>query len=167
MNRCIFLALPDFKINDIYEVVRPIDESYGNNLYYNNKDDFNKLIKIYHEYKYKLNDIKNNEFISNYHGLRDLYNLVKIFTNDLNEKIEKKEEITQKYIDRITEKAVMRNGLEIDGESSIKKFIKSDINLDKTMDLIKYNILSKDSRFLLIISERSMFDFLIDIILNI
>ena len=52
-------------------------------------------------------------------------------------------------------------GLEIDGESSIKKFIKSDINLDKTMDLIKYNILSKDSRFLLIISERSMFDFLI------
>ena len=37
------------------------------------------------------------------------------------------------------------------------------INLDniKTMDLIKYNILSKDSRFLLIISERSMFDFLI------
>lgn len=59
----------------------------------------------------------------------------------------------------------MRNfgGLEIDGESSIKKFIKSDINLDniKTMDLIKYNILSKDSRFLLIISERSMFDFLI------
>ena len=32
------------------------------------------------------------------------------------------------------------------------------------MDLIKYNILSKDSRFLLIISERSMFDFLIDII---
>ena len=163
MNRCIFLALPDFKINDIYEVVRPIDESYGNNLYYNNKDDFNKLIKIYHEYK--LNDIKNNEFISNYHGLRDLYNLVKIFANDLNEKIEKKEEITQKYIDRITEKAVMRNfeGLEIDGESSIKKFIKSDINLDniKTMDLIKYNILSKDSRFLLIISERSMFDFLI------
>ena len=67
MNRCIFLALPDFKINDIYEVVRPIDENYGNNLYYNNKDDFNKLIKIYHEYKYKLNDIKNNEFISNYH----------------------------------------------------------------------------------------------------
>ena len=51
----------------------------------------------------------------------------------------------------------MRNfgGLEIDGESSIKKFLKNDIYLDniKTMDLIKDNILSKESRFLLIISE--------------
>ena len=65
-------------------------------------------------------------------------------------------------------KALARNlnGLEINGESSLKKYI-TDINFDdiRTIDLIKDNIIStKDTRFLLLASEKSMFGFLIDII---
>jgi len=71
-------------------------------------------------------------------------------------------------IDKSVKKALARNlnGLEINGEISLKKFIK-DINFDdlKTMDLVKDNIKSfKDTRFLLLISEKSMFGFLIDFI---
>ena len=58
--------------------------------------------------------------------------------------------------------ALARNlsGLEINGESSLKKYVK-DYNFDdvKTMDLVKSNIASKDTRFLLLASEKSMFEF--------
>ena len=71
--------------------------------------------------------------------------------------------------DNSVKKALARNlsGLEINGEISLKKYIK-DINFDdlKTMDLVKDNIKSRDTRFLLLASEKSMFGFLIDIIKN-
>ena len=59
------------------------------------------------------------------------------------------------------------NGLEIEGKSSLKTYIKdNDINFDnlRTMDLVIENIKSKDTRFLLLASEKSMFGFLMDII---
>ena len=55
------------------------------------------------------------------------------------------------------------NGLEIEGKSSLKTYIKdNDINFDnlRTMDLVIENIKSKDTRFLLLASEKSMFGFL-------
>ena len=55
--------------------------------------------------------------------------------------------------------ALSRNlsGLEINGESSLREYIKY-INFDdlKTMDLVKDNIKSRDIRFLLLASEKSM-----------
>ena len=56
------------------------------------------------------------------------------------------------------------NGLEIEGKSSLKTYIKdNDINFDnlRTMDLVIENIKSKDTRFLLLASEKSMFGFLL------
>ena len=50
------------------------------------------------------------------------------------------------------------------GNNSLKSFNSMNFDDIKTMDLVKDNILSKDSRFLLLISEKSMFDFLINII---
>jgi len=65
--------------------------------------------------------------------------------------------------------ALSRNlsGLEINGESSLREYIKY-INFDdlKTMDLVKDNIKSRDIRFLLLASEKSMFNLLKDIIKN-
>jgi len=55
------------------------------------------------------------------------------------------------------------NGLEIEGKSILKTYIKdNDINFDnlRTMDLVIENIKSKDTRFLLLASEKSMFGFL-------
>jgi hypothetical protein len=64
-------------------------------------------------------------------------------------------------------KALEKNlsGLEINGKSSLKKLV-NNINFDdlREMDLIKDNIISEDTRFLLLVSEKSMFGFLIDII---
>ena len=59
------------------------------------------------------------------------------------------------------------NGLEIEGKSSLKTYIKdNDINFYnlRTMDLVIENIKPKDTRFLLLASEKSMFGFLMDII---
>ena len=50
------------------------------------------------------------------------------------------------------------------GDDSLKYFNSMSFDDIKTMDLVKDNILSKDSRFLLLISEKSMLDFLINII---
>ena len=61
------------------------------------------------------------------------------------------------------------NGLEIEGKSSLKTYIKdNDINFYnlRTMDLVIENIKSKDTRFLLLAFEKSMFGFLMDIIKN-
>lgn len=61
------------------------------------------------------------------------------------------------------------NGLEIEGKSSLKTYIKdNDINFDnlRTMDLVIENIKSKETRFLLLASEKSKFGFLMDIIKN-
>jgi len=94
--------------------------------------------------------------MANYHGGRDLYNLIKIFSSEMmnNDKSD-----DQYIIDNSVKKALARNlnGLEINGESTLKKYIK-DINFDdlKTMDLVKDNIKSRDIRFLLLASEKSM-----------
>ena len=113
------------------------------------------------------NKNKIDEFIINYHGGRDLYNLIKIFSSEM---IKNKKTDDTKIIEMAVKKTLARNfsGLEINGESTLKKYISeiSKLNFDelKTIDLIKENIRSKDTRFLLLASEKSMFSFLIDMI---
>ena len=110
------------------------------------------------------NKNKIDEFIINYHGGRDLYNLIKIFSSEM---IKNKKTDDTKIIEMAVKKTLARNfsGLEINGESTLKKYISeiSKLNFDelKTIDLIKENIRSKDTRFLLLASEKSMFSFLI------
>ena len=100
----------------------------------------------------------------NFHDGRDLYNIVKIFSSEM---IKYNMPDDPNIIDKALTKSLAKNlgGLEKNGESTLKKYI-NNINFEelRTMDLVKENIISKDSRFLLLISERSMFEILINII---
>ena len=180
-NRTIFLAIPDFNLDDVSITVKAIADSYGEDLFSKYENEYQLLGKIYFNYKYELEKEFTNKFkedeekinkssveehIANYHGGRDLYNLIKIFSSEMmnNDKSD-----DQYIIDNSVKKVLARNlsGLEINGESTLKKYIK-DINFDdlKIMDLVKDNIKSRDTRYLLLASEKSMFSFLIDIIKN-
>ena len=66
---------------------------------------------------------KSDEFIANYHGGRDLYNLIKIFSSEM---LNNNKPDDPNIIDNSVKKALARNlsGLEINGESSLKKYIK-------------------------------------------
>ena len=185
MNRTIFLAIPEISLDDIRLTVKAIADSYKEDLYINNEDQYQNLGKIYFYYKENIKKEfgeevgvdqkkksengeensknesdenkpkkkKTDEFITNYHSGRDLYNIIKINSSNLLENINS---------DDAMKNALARNlsGLEINGESSLKKYVK-DYNFDdvKTMDLVKSNIASKDTRFLLLASEKSMFEF--------
>ena len=187
MNRAIFLAIPEIGLTDVLKTVKAIADSYDETLYdrYIYKAKYEDLGKKYFNYKDKLREEfgedkdklkkeseselnkqkkKSDEYIVNYHGGRDLYNLIKIFSSDI---INSNYPDDSNKIDEIANKAIARNlsGLEINGESSLKKYMEG-IKIDekKIMDLVKDNIASKDTRFLLLASEKSMFGFLIDII---
>ena len=184
MNRAIFLSIPDLKSDDIKTTVEAIAKSYGENIYEDYKNEYNLLGKLYYEYKLSLkkefgeaieqsgeakeqsDKKKSDDFINNYHGGRDLYNLVKIFSSKM---LNYHKKPNQNVINEAVLNSLARNlsGLEIDGKSSLSRYIKDEkIKFDNlnTMELIKDNILSKDSRFLLLSSEKSMFSFLMDFI---
>jgi len=180
MNRAIFLSIPDFKLDDIDKTVEAIAKSYNEEIYKKYKEKYYFLGRKYFDYKKSLKkekekeeqnnkegkkENKYDEFILNYHGGRDLYNIIKTFSSEM---IKNKMPDDTSIIDKNFKIALARNlsGLEIDGEISLNKFIK-DINFDdlKTMDLVKDNIKSnKDTRFLLLATEKSMFGLLIDFI---
>ena len=180
MNRAIFLSIPDFKLDDIDKTVEAIAKSYNEEIYKKYKEKYYFLGRKYFDYKKSLKkekekeeqnnkegkkENKYDEFILNYHGGRDLYNIIKTFSSEM---IKNKMTDDTSIIDKNFKIALARNlsGLEIDGEISLNKFIK-DINFDdlKTMDLVKDNIKSnKDTRFLLLATEKSMFGLLIDFI---
>ena len=180
MNRTIFLAIPEIKLDDVNKTVEAIANSYNDEIYRKYKTKYKLLGKIYYNYKDALNKEKEkedkekkdekkikkfDEFLLNYHGGRDLYNIIKTFSSEM---LKNNMPDDPNIIDRGVKKALARNlsGLEIDGENSLKNYIKG-IKFDviRTMDLIKDNIIStKDTRFLLLASEKSMFGLLIDFI---
>jgi len=115
MNRTIFLAIPEISLDDIHLTVKAIADSYKEDLYKNNENQYQKLGKIYSDYKenikkeFEVDQEKKNEsieensknesdkskskkkktdeFIINYHGGRDLYNIIKIYSSNLLQKI--------------------------------------------------------------------------------
>ena len=165
MNRTIFLAIPDIKEDDVDTTVEAIAKSYSEDIYKKYESQYLFLGSTYFEYKEKLKKEIKDEFILNYHGGRDLYNLIKIFSSEM---LKNNMPDDPNKINEEVKKTLARNlnGLEINGESSLKKYFPKEKFDDlRTIDLIKDNILSpKDTRFLLLASEKSMFGFLIDII---
>ena len=147
MNRAIFLAIPDFTLSDTILTAEEIAKSYYEYLFEKYKRQYNQLVEDFYKYKDELKNL-NNEFYENFHGGRDLYHLVKIFSFEM---IKCNKPDDPDIIDKALKKSFARNlsGLEINGESTLKKYIKA-INFDdiKIMDLLKDNITSKDSRFL-------------------
>ena len=187
MNRAIFLAIPDIGLDDIGTTVKAISDSYDPLIYQKYQATYEFLGNIFFKYKEGLKDLKNSqiidEFTENYHGGRDLYHLIKIFSSemlknkmayDLNKAVkisllrnfsglELKEEKEEK-ITRSLKYVLERTYKKGDNDENLKKFLSINFDDIKTIDLVKDNILSKDSRFLLLVSEKSMFDFLINII---
>ena len=187
MNRAIFLAIPDIGLDDIGTTVKAISDSYDPLIYQNYEKTYVFLGRIFFKYKEGLKELKKlqiiNEFTENYHGGRDLYHLIKIFssemlknkmTSDVNKAVkisllrnfggleikEKKEEKETRALKYVLDREYKKG----DNDENLKKFLSINFDDIKTMDLVKDNILSKDSRFLLLVSEKSMFDFLINII---
>ena len=156
--------------NSNYEIFEKYKDKFkGNNEIFNKYDDELKKSnnEILNKYKDELNKF---EFYENFHGGRDLYHLVKNFSSEM---IKYKKTFDPDVVDLSVKKSLLRNlsGLEINGDNTLKKYFENvendkKLNFDdiKTIDLIKENILSKDSRFLLLSSEKSMFDFLINFI---
>ena len=185
MNRAIFLAIPDFSLEDIDRTVKAISDSYDESLFDKFKTSYELLQYIFFYYKEGLKKLKQSkkidEFVENYHGGRDFYHLIKIFSSKMI-----KNNMSSSP-NRALKISLLRNlsGLELQGEKEEnvekgekgksaekeKKPIRSlkyvldieykdepeneylkefnAINFDdvRTMDLVKDNILSKDSRF--------------------
>ena len=194
MNRTIFLAIPDIGLDDIGITVQAIAKSYDDSMatFKKYETNYETLEYIYYIYKEGLKKLKEsqekeskeskdsniiNEFIENYHGGRDLYHLVKKFSSEM-----VKKEMPPDP-NRALQISILRNlsGLEIENQSSLKYVLDKEYEKNpseehlkifknmkndsiSTMELITDNIISKDTRFLLLVSEKSMFDFLINII---
>ena len=55
MNRTIFLAIPDIKLDDVSITVKAIADSYGQDLYTKYENEYQLLLgKIYYNYKEEL-----------------------------------------------------------------------------------------------------------------
>ena len=179
MNRTIFLAIPEIGIDDIQLTSEAIAKSYNIKLYDNYRKEFMFLENVFYFYKEQLNAQNGlNEFDKNYHGGRDFYHIIKNFSYEM---IKNNYPIDDNSKKRAINYSLARNlnGLEINGENQLKIFLeglknnekldedyRNTIKLDEVneIDLIIDNITSKDCRFLLLISEKSMFDFLVNII---
>ena len=163
MNRAIFLSSSNILLDDIYLTIESIAKSYNEKLFKKYQSKYKSLGNTFYFYREKLMSLK-DEFIINFHDGRDFYNIIKTFSGEM---LKNNMPEDPNIIDKAFNKSLAKNlnGLEINGKSSLKLYIK-DIDFDdlNTVDLIKDNINNKDDRFLLLISEKNMFGFLIDII---
>ena len=165
MNRVLFLSLSNLLLDDILSTAEAIANNFDNSLFKIYKRKYESLGTTYYYYKNNLKEL-NDEFIFNFHGNRDFYNIIKTFSTEMinNNKTDDKDKIEKAF-----KKSLERNlnGLEINGENSLAKY-NSIINLDNIniFDCIKDNIASNDNRFILLISEKSMFNYIIDIMKN-
>ena len=127
MNRAIFLATPDIDLIDVGKTVEAIANSYNGDIYQKYESQYKSLGKKYFYYKEALKNGNSDDFIRNFHGGRDLYNSIKIFSSAM---LKYNMPDDPNIIDLWIKKALARNlnGLEINGESSLKKYI-TDISL--------------------------------------
>ena len=176
MNRVIHLSVqePDEKdlIKTANTIAKDIYEEADKNSSFNNL--IKNLTKSYFDYKIHLKKYYASDY--DFHGLRDFYNLIKITANALKNNDDKKS------LESIAMCSIERNfgGLELvkDGKafSSTKKYkeIFSDHqkifmdNLDKydVFSCIKNNIENDNNRYLLLITNKTKNEILIEFILK-
>ena len=167
MNRGIFISIPEPDKDDLILTALKIGESYNDILVNKYKEYYENLAKTYFDYKksFDSNDMKNN----NFHGLRDFYHIIKLFSRKI---IEHNFTFDNEVIKIILNSIIVRNfGGTI---NSIDKFKQIYNNYDKNFQSIHFstlkciydNLEDYESRYLLIISKSSMSKFLIESILN-
>jgi hypothetical protein len=169
MNRCVFLAILEPNEDDLKKTANKIANSFRNGLgdshEYHNL--FQGLASLYYQYKIYLKDQRRIYY--DYHGLRDFYNLIKcacliILSNKVSQ------------IDQIEKMSIERNLAGIPDSvkqcNSVKQ-CKEILNKIKSHNeiiaknypvsqRIEENLENYESRFLLILSDSSNIQFLIE-----
>ena len=174
MNRGIYLNVssPENNENDMIQTAKELCSVYNKNFYIDdiNQKLINSLSKVVYRYKKKLNDI--SDINRNFHGTRDFYNLIKSVVRNIMKKKEKNIQVN------ILEEAFFSiecnyNGLIQYNESSSSKAIEKEMlkiyssetnlktNKFNIMDCIKNNINDFECRFLLLITQSSLSQYLV------
>ena len=177
MNRGISIFIPDLSKEDNIETSLTIGKSYNENLSVRYEQLFKDLGLAYYEYKDYLNKNYRTGGKQDFHGNRDFYHLIKVFSKNIIN-YEQNEKLNDDTSIESAINSIERNfgGLFLDnGKSSVQKFkeilaIKyPQINLVKNYEVakrIQENLQDLKSRYLLLITKSSVNMFLISSILN-
>ena len=169
MNRGLFISIPEPDKDDLILTSEKIAQSYNDILIGKYQKYYESLAKSYYDYKNSFD--KNNLKLNNFHGLRDFYHLIKLFSRKL---IERNYPIDEYNIKSIIDTAIGRNfgGM----NDSIIKFSEFFYNYEPNIKSIKYhcsivrnifnNLNDFQSRFLMTISKDSISKLLIESILK-
>ena len=174
MNRGIYLNVssPESNEKDMIETANELSRIYNKTFIIdeNNSKLINNLSKVVYRYKKKLNDIKDpNRY---FHGTRDFYNMIKTVVRNIIKKNDKNlnPNILQEAFFSVE---CNYNGLIINNESSSSKSIENEliklypleknlkVNQFNIMDCIINNINDFESRFLLLITQASLSQYLV------
>ena len=177
MNRAIHLSVQEPDLKDLIltatTIATDICEEIEKIAPYKNM--IENLTKSYLEYKEHLNKYYLNDY--DFHGARDFYNLIKIAARELKNNVDKKS------LEKIGMESIERNfgGLELTQEGtpnypSTKKFKEifskhqnsfiEDINKYDILSCIKNNLQNDNNRYLLLITNKTKNDTLIEFILK-
>ena len=176
MNRGIYLSIPDLDEEDLNSTSVTIAESYNKELTKINKDLFLDLAMTYYEYK---NELKKYRDKQEFHGARDFYHLIKNAAKTLFNKYPQgntdeniKQNIGIYSIERNLAGLKFDDHLKTTSLEKVKKiFQKKYINCEVSkkydvLEKIKESINDLNTRYLLLITNSSITDYLIYYILN-
>jgi hypothetical protein len=177
MNHVMFLSIPDLDEKDSKDTAFMIGQSYDKGLADIYQNYYENLGLTYFKYKHFLKSEHNQDGKEEFHGNRDFYHLVKIFSREM-VKIGKRD-IDPHIIENFGALSIERNfgGLKFDGiknATSIEKMKNifsltyPNVPVSSKYDVfqrITENINDEKSRYLLVISKSSISIFLISSIL--
>ena len=180
MNTALNLVITDYDIEELEEIAISITEALDLELANKYQYFFKTLARTYNEFiTFNKNYLKENK---DFHGISDFYSLIKIAMREL---IIKKNELIKNEDNVLTETAILSLNVNFGGlENSsnvVKKIFKEqykykfdekiDINKPFSLiDIIKRNILDKNSRYLMLISkgdnESDIVKYILDLMQN-
>ena len=179
MNRGIYLSIPELDEEDLKLTSITIAESYNQSLTSKNEDIFIELAKTYHSY---ISDLKNNIDKADFHGARDFYNLIKISAKILSNKYPEGpyDNIEENVKQNVGIKSLERNlaGLKFDTKPETTSLEKVKLIFQKeynsvivskkyeVIERIKENINDLNNRYLLLVTNSSISEYLIYSLLN-
>ena len=176
MNRGISISIPDLSKEDNIETSLTIGKSYDENLAVRYEQLFKTLGLVYYEYKDYLNKNYRTDGKQDFHGNRDFYHLIKIFTRNLIN-YDQRNQLNDDTLMESAINSVERNfgGMILNNDvTSVQKFKEllyknyPQINILKDYDVAeraKENIHDQKSRYLLVITKGSSNLFLISSLL--
>ena len=171
MNRCLTLSKPDPDKEDLLLTADIISKALDDTISNNYKLFIEALVNAYYEYKQSVNQDK---LLSNFHGNRDFYNLIKCAMRELKKIKNDINEINKdKILTKIGLMSLTRNfgGLS-DSLTIIKSkfqkiftgYTEDESNKYNIIDCIKDNLNDYNSRFLMLVANSSIIKYLENIL---